>query len=129
VKKISLAAFSRPSMPFDQLIAAVAPEQAADAGRFPLVQVLLLVLEGKSHVSAGSLDSEAVPLYDGNSRWDLLFGLYNYEDLGFSGSVEYNADILDGTTVERWLRLFRDILARVTDDPEVRLSQLPEVSA
>ena len=129
VKKTSFAAYSRPSMPFDQLIAAVAPEQAADASRFPLVQVLLLVLEGKSHVSAGSLDSEAVPLYDGNSRWDLLFGLYNYEDLGFSGSVEYNADILDGATVERWLRLFRDILERVTDDPEVRLSQLPEVSA
>lgn len=125
VKKASLAAFSRPSMPFDRLIAAVAPEQAADASRFPVVQVLLLVLEGKSHLSAGSLDSAAVPLYDGNSRWDLLFGLYNYEDLGISGSVEYNADILDGETVERWLLLLRRILERVTEDPEARLSQLP----
>jgi hypothetical protein len=127
VKKTSLAAYSRPSMPFDKLIAAVAPEQASDASRFPVVQVLLLVLEGKSHLSAGSLDSAATPLYDGNSRWDLLFGLYNYEDLGLSGSVEYNADILDGTTVERWLRLFRRILDRVTEDPEILLSQLPEV--
>ena len=129
VKKTALAAYSRPSMPFDRLIAAVAPEAAADRSRFPLVQVLLLVLEGKSHVSAGSLGSTAVPLYDGNSRWDLLFGFYNYEDLGISGSVEYNADILDGTTVERWLLLFRRILEEVTADPETRLSQLPEVPA
>ncbi len=129
VKKVALTAYSRPSMPFDRLIAAVAPEAAADPGRFPLVQVLLLVLEGKSHRSAASLDSTAVPLYDGNSRWDLLFGLYNYEDLGISGSVEYNADILDGARVERWLLLFRRILDQVTDDPEVRLSQLPEVTA
>jgi hypothetical protein len=129
VKKVALAAYSRPSMPFDRLIAAVAPAAAADASRFPVVQVLLLVLEGKSHLSAGSLDSSAVPLYDGNSRWDLLFGLYNYEDLGFSGSVEHNADILDGATVERWLLLLRRILDRVTEDPEVRLSQLPEETA
>jgi hypothetical protein len=126
VKKTSLAAYSRPSMPFAELIAAVAPEAAADASRFPVVQVLLLVLEGKSHLSAGTLDSEATPLYDGNSRWDLLFGLYNDEEAGLTGSVEYNADILDGATVERWLRLLRRILERVTEEPEVRLSQLPE---
>lgn len=125
VKKASLVAYSRPSMPFDRLIEAVAPEAASDASRFPLVQVLLLVLEGKSHTGAGNLDSAAVPLYDGNSRWDLLFGLYNYDDLGFSGSVEYNADILDEATVDGWLRLLRRILERVTADPEVRLSQLP----
>ncbi len=127
VKKASLAAYSRPSMPFDRLIEAVAPEAAADSSRFPLVQVLLLVLEGKSHVDAGSLGSTAVPLYDGNSRWDLLFGFYNYEDLGLTGSVEYNADILDGTTVESWLRLLRRILEKVTADPGTRLSQLPGV--
>jgi hypothetical protein len=127
VKKTALAAFSRPSMPFDKLVEALAPEAASGTCRFPVVQVLLLVLEGKSHSSAGSLGSTATPLYDGNSRWDLLFGLYNYEDLGFSGSVEYNADILDGATVERWLLLLRRILDRVTEDPEVRLSQLPEL--
>jgi hypothetical protein len=129
VKKTALAAYSRPSMPFDRLVEAVAPEAASDTCRFPVVQVLLLVLEGKSHVSASSLDSTATPLYDGNSRWDLLFGFYNYEDLGLSGSIEYNADILEGATVERWLRLFRRILDRVTEDPEVRLSQLPEMPA
>ncbi|HEX3554404.1 MAG TPA: condensation domain-containing protein [Thermoanaerobaculia bacterium] len=127
MKRASVRAYGHQNMPFDRLVKAL--EIEPDTSRFPVVQVLLLVLEGESHASAGSLDSAAVPLYDGNSRWDLLFGLYNYEDLGFSGSIEYNADVLDRVTVARWLALFRRILDQVTAAPETRLSQLPEVAA
>ncbi len=126
VKKASLLAYGHQNMPFDKLVTAL--EIAPDPSRFPVVQVLLLVLEGTSHANVadtGSLDSEAVPLYDGNSRWDLMFGLYNYDDLGFSGPVEFNADILDRATVARWLALFQRLLDRATADPDVRLSQLP----
>jgi hypothetical protein len=126
VKKASILAYSHQNMPFDELVTAL--EIAPDPSRFPVVQVLLLVLEGQSRADAGSLDSAAVPLYDGNSRWDLMLGLYNYDDLGFSGPVEFNADILDGATVERWLTLFRRILDRVTAEPEVRLSGLPSLA-
>ncbi len=126
VKKASVLAYGHQNMPFDKLVEAL--EIEPDASRFPVVQVLLLVLEGQSHASAGSLDSAAVPLYDGNSRWDLLFGLYNYEDLGFSGAIEFNADVLDQATVERWLVLFRRILERVTADPDLRLSELPALA-
>ena len=56
-----------------------------------------------------------------------MFGLYDYDDLGFSGPVEYNADILDRATVERWLGLFRRILDRVVADPDARLSSLPSL--
>ncbi|HYX26352.1 MAG TPA: condensation domain-containing protein, partial [Thermoanaerobaculia bacterium] len=126
VKRASLLAYGHQNMPFDRLLEALAV--APDPSRFPVVQVLLLVLEGESHASAGTLDSAAVPLYDGNSRWDLLFGLYNYEDLGFSGSIEYNADVFDPSTVERWLALFRRILDQVTADPDLRLSALPALA-
>jgi len=125
VKKTTLAAYTHQSMPFDKLAETLAPEP--DPSRNPVVQVLLLVLNGQSHGGGGEVDSEAVPLYDGSSRWDLMFGLYDYEDLGFSGPVEYNADILDRPTVERWLGLFQLILERVTADPDVRLSRLPSL--
>ena len=107
----------------DKLVEILQPEP--DPGRNPVVQVLLLVLHGQSHGGAGDLASEAVPLFDGNSRWDLMLGLYDYADLGFSGPVEFNADILDRPTVERWLGLFRRILDRVAADPDARLSELP----
>jgi non-ribosomal peptide synthetase component F len=125
-KRSAIAAYTHQNMPFDKLAEALAPEP--DRSRNPVVQVLLLVLNGQSHGHSGALASEATPLFDGNSRWDLMFGLYDYEDLGFSGPVEYNADILDRPTVERWLGLFRLILDRVTADPDVRLSGLPSLA-
>jgi hypothetical protein len=126
VKKSSLATYTHPNMPFDKLVEVL--EAAPDPGRNPVVQVLLLVLAGQSHGGGEEVDSEAVPLFDGNSRWDLMFGLYDYDDLGFSGPVEFNADILDRSTVAHWLGLFRRILERVVADPDVRLSQLPELA-
>lgn len=126
VKKSSLAAYTHQNLPFDKLVEILGPEP--DPGRSPVVQVLLLVLAGQSHGDGGGFDSEAVPLYDGNSRWDLMFGLYDYDDLGFSGPVEFNADILDRPTVGRWLGLFRLILRRVTADPDARLSALPALA-
>jgi hypothetical protein len=125
VKRSTLAAYTHQNMPFDKLAEVLAPQP--DPGRNPVVQVLLLVLNGQSHSGTGALDSEATPLFDGNSRWDLMLGLYDYEDHGFSGPVEFNADILDRATVERWLGLFRRILDRVTADPDVRLSGLPSL--
>ena len=42
------------------------------------MQVLLLILEGQSHGRSGDLEFRPVGLYDGNSRWDLMLGLYDY---------------------------------------------------
>lgn len=122
-KKAALAAYTHQTMPFSKLVEALAPEP--DASRNPVIQVLLLVLMGESHGGTESLESEATPLFDGNSRWDLMFGLYDYRDLGFTGPVEYNADIFRPATIERLLGLFQRILEAVTADPDLKLSQLP----
>jgi hypothetical protein len=69
-----------------------------------------------------------VGFYDGNSRWDLMFGLYDYHDAGLTGALEYNADIFDAPAVERLVELFYGIIDAVTSGasgPESRLSELP----
>jgi Condensation domain len=122
-RKAALSAYTHQNMPFDKLVEVLAPD--AGPQQNPVVQVLLLVLAGHSHARGEGLESEPTPLFDGNSRWDLMFGLYDFDDLGFSGPVEYNADLFDRATVEGWLVLFRLILDRVVADPDVRLSMLP----
>ncbi len=122
-RRTALSAYAHQSFPFSRLIEALGV--APDAARSPVVQVLLLVLEGSSHSSSASLDFRPVELYDGNSRWDLMFGLYDLHDEGLSGPVEYNADIFDAATIGRLLELFYRVLDAVTGNPEVRLSQLP----
>jgi hypothetical protein len=122
-KKAALAAYPYQSFPFAKLIEALGV--ADDRSRNPVVQVLLLVLDGKSSQSDGEQSSAATALYDGNSRWDLMFGLYDYDDLGFSGPVEYNADIFSRERMERVLSLFYRIVEAVGENPDVHLSQLP----
>ena len=94
-----------------------------------MVQALLLLLAGESSSEIGDLRFEPVGLYDGNSRWDLMFGLYDYHDAGLSGQLEYNADLFDGATIGRLLELFYRTLDAVTADPQVRLAALPELAA
>jgi condensation domain-containing protein len=122
-RKTALAAYAHQNFPFSKLVEALRPEP--DAGRNPIVQVLLLILEGQSHGRSGDLEFRPVGLYDGNSRWDLMFGLYDYHDVGLAGPLEFNADIFDPPAVGRMLELFYRMIDAVTADPEVRLSSLP----
>ncbi|HEX6861533.1 MAG TPA: condensation domain-containing protein [Thermoanaerobaculia bacterium] len=121
-KRTALSAYAHQNLPFSKLIEVLGAESTPE--RNPVVQVLLLILEGESHGSSGALDFEPVGLYDGNSRWDLMFGLYDYHDVGLAGPLEYNADIFDAETVGRLLELFYRTIDAVTADPDVRLSQL-----
>jgi hypothetical protein len=123
-KRTALSAYAHQNLPFSKLIEVLGVEETRE--RNPVVQVLLLILEGESHGSSGSLEFEPVGLYDGNSRWDLMFGLYDYHDAGLAGPLEYNADVFDAETVGRLLELFYRTIDAVTADPGVRLSQLPE---
>ena len=121
-KRTALSAYAHQNLPFSKLIEGLGVEDTPE--RNPVVQVLLLILEGQSHGSSGAIEFEPVGLYDGNSRWDLMFGLYDYHDAGLSGPLEYNADIFEEETVGRLLERFYRTIDRVTADPERRLSQL-----
>jgi len=121
-KRTALSAYAHQSLPFSKLIEVLGADSTPE--RNPVVQVLLLILEGESHGSSGALDFEPVGLYDGNSRWDLMFGLYDYHDVGLAGPLEYNADVFDADTVGRLLERFYRTIDAVTADPDVRLSQL-----
>jgi hypothetical protein len=122
-RRTALSAYAHQNLPFSKLVEALRPEP--DPSRNPIVQVVLLILEGQSHGQSRDLEFTPVGLYDGNSRWDLMFGLYDYHDVGLSGPLEYNADIFDAPTIGQLLELFYRVIDAVTADPEVRLSGLP----
>jgi condensation domain-containing protein len=125
-RKTALAAYAHQNFPFSKLVEALGC--GPDPGRNPVVQVLLLILEGQSHGRSGDLEFAPVGLYDGNSRWDLMFGLYDYHDVGLAGPLEYNADVFDARSIGRLLELFYRLIDGVTADPDVRLSALPSAA-
>lgn len=121
-KKTAISAYAHQNVPFSKLIEILGAQD--DRSRNPVIQVLLLILEGESHGQSGDLEFEPVGLYDGNSRWDLMFGLYDYHDIGLSGPLEYNADLFDEATVGGYLELFYRLIDAVTADPDARISAM-----
>lgn len=121
-RRTALAAYAHQNLPFTKLIEAL--EVEPDPSRYPVVQVLLLVLEGQSQGRSGNLEFRPVWFYDGNSRWDLTMVLYDYHDVGLAGALEYNTDIFDARDTERLVGRFLSILDAVAADPDVRLSGL-----
>lgn len=124
-RRTALAAYAHQNFPFSKLLEALGV--APDRSRFPVVQVLLLILESEVAARSGVLTFRPVELYDGNSRFDFLFGLYDDPAEGLGGPLEYNTDLFDPATVGRLLELFYRLIEAAGTNPEARLSELPSL--
>ncbi|HTQ81022.1 MAG TPA: amino acid adenylation domain-containing protein, partial [Thermoanaerobaculia bacterium] len=127
VRQAALGAYAHQDLPFGKLVEAIHPQR--DAGRQPLVQALVQVLDsqpGKVRLSGATF--EAVDAYDGRSRYDLMLSLFDLP-AGLSGSLEFDSDLFDATTVERLVELFFLQAEVAANDPERRLSSLPVLTA
>jgi len=134
VRKAALGAFSHQELPFGKLVEALQPER--ETSRMPLVQTLVQLIDthgspaGESAAGQrlANLHLEPLEIYDGNTRYDLMFAFFENADT-IGGPLEYNAEIFDPTTVARWLELFHALTAAATADPALRLSALPAFPA
>jgi pristinamycin I synthase-3/4 len=134
-REASLGAFAHP-LPFGQLVSAVQPER--DTSRQPLIQSLVQVLDSgeKGAASLSGVSFEAVDAYDGNARYDLMLTLFDHpgdpddpgDPSGLRGPLEFDADLFDATTAERFAELLLLQIGAAVDDPARRLSALPALS-
>ena len=123
VRRVALDAYAHQDLPFGKLVEALKPER--DTSRPPLIQTLVLVLDGQySKHEVADASFEAISVYDGNARYDLMWGVYDYPE-GLRGPLEYDADLFDPSTVRRILDLFYLHMGTAAADPELRVSQLP----
>jgi amino acid adenylation domain-containing protein len=127
VRQSALGAYAHQDLPFGKLVEGVQPER--DTSRQPLVQALVQVLDGQiSEASLAGITLEAVDSYDGNARYDLMLTLFDYPD-GMAGSLEYDADLFEGATIERLFARLLALMAAAVADPGLRLAALPLLSA
>ncbi len=127
VRQSALGAYAHQDLPFGQLVEAVQPER--DTSRQPLVQALVQVIDGQiSEASLAGITLELVDSYDGNARYDLMLTLFDYPE-GMSGSLEYDADLFEGATIERLFARLLALMAAAVAGPDLRLAALPLLSA
>ncbi len=124
VRDSMLAAQSHQEIPFDRLVEALQPKRSP--GRVPLVQVVYL------HQSFPLPDPETSPglhfapleIHPGYSRFELA--LRTEPDAhGIAAIFEYNTDLFDRQTINRWADQYLLLLKNVLSDPALQLNAIP----
>src|SRR6185436_10316696 len=118
-----LAAEARSAVPFEKLVEVLAP--ARDRALSPLFQVALVARPaGGRRLELPGVRLAPLPAATGTAKWDLTLLVDPETATAGAGAVEYDADLFDEATVQRWMgqlgRLICDMAAR----PETRLSDL-----
>ncbi len=127
VRAAVLAAQAHGEVPFEKLVETLRPPR--DLAYAPLVQVMLAFEEsaGERPALAG-LSAETFPLGAAVALFDVTLGLIAM-DGGLKGWWDYNADLFDAATIERWAAAWERLLLAAADEPDRRLSDLPFLSA
>ena len=127
VRAETLGAFAHQDLPFEKLVEELDPER--NLSHAPLFQVMFqmqpLDTAGVERGNGGEgLQIETLPVDLGAAKFDLTVGVEGSgEHLALA--VEYNADLFDETTMDRFLRHTERLLDAAAKDPGRRLDELP----
>jgi amino acid adenylation domain-containing protein len=122
VKETCLGAYAHEDLPFERLVAELAPNR--DMSRAPLFQVMLVLQNVPDDAMSlpglklGSLGTESV-----SSKFDLLLSVVERGG-ALGGSLEYATDLFDPETIDRLLNHLRTLLEGIVADPDRKLSEL-----
>ena len=117
-------ALAHQDLPFERLVEELRIER--DPSRTPLFQVMY-VHQGDEHDLAGEADPGAWSRYFADVRqakFDITLVVRESPHV-FSAGFDYAADLFEPATMEALARRYTALLEAVTDDPDLRLSQLP----
>ena len=119
-----LAAQARQDLPFERLVAELAPER--HLSRSPLFQVLLVLQNmPRGTVEIPGLEVAAAPPERRVARFDWTVFVHEEAAGGLELELEYSSDLFDATTAERALRHLATLLTAVAGHPGRAVGELP----
>ncbi|MCK5572401.1 MAG: non-ribosomal peptide synthetase, partial [Bacteroidetes bacterium] len=122
VRDVALEAYAHQDVPFEKVVDAVEPER--DLSHTPLFQVMFALQNVPSDaLNLPGLTLRPMDVDLGVAIFDLTLTMVADEQ-GLRGSLEYNTDLFDDSTIERMVEHFRITLEGMVADAEQRISQL-----
>src|SRR6266540_1075599 len=123
VRQLTLDAYSHQDVPFGHLVEVLQPERSLSHS--PLFQVMFILQNlPVADLKASALRIDPIDLPAETSKFDLTLALMEAAE-GLRGTLEYNVDLFDRTTVERMTEDYRQVLEAIVSTPEVSLNALP----
>ncbi len=97
-------------------------------GRAPLVEVLFNLNRELPQCSMTGLDVRLEELPKAATHWDLFLD-FDATDDGFSADCDFNTDLYDAATIQRWMGYFEVLLNEITRDADRAIGELPILPA
>ena len=127
VRQRTLAAYANQDAPFERVVEEIASNR--DTSRHPLFQTMLAL--GSMPRSAADFAGLRVTFLEvdpGTCKFDVALSLAE-DETSIAGMIEYSTDLFDSETIVRLRDQFERLLRAAASDPELRVSELPFMSA
>ncbi|MCY1023039.1 non-ribosomal peptide synthetase [Pyxidicoccus sp. MSG2] len=117
VRDVTLGAYAHQEVPFEQVVDAIGVQRLPN--RPPLFQAMFALQNAPAEpVPLPGLTLAPMESTDrGSSIYELSLAFYEREG-GFSGSLEFNTDLFEPTTAERWRDALLALMDRVLANPD-----------
>jgi amino acid adenylation domain-containing protein len=126
VRKTVTDALAHQDLPFERLVAALAPSR--HLSRAPLFQVMAQLLGSEALATDDSSPTTPGVIEFGTSLFDLSIDFIDTPD-GIRSTVQYSTDLFEHGTITRWLHGWTELLEAVAADPTVQVASLPVMPA
>ncbi|MFH8350392.1 condensation domain-containing protein, partial [Streptomyces sp. NPDC018045] len=128
VKKTALEAFAHQDVPFEAVVESLQAERSL--AHSPVFQTMFVLQEERTgrESKLGEVEVTLVDFDFDITKFDLTLELRETPD-GLTGVVEYNTDLYDRETIQRFIGHYTTLLTAVTADPEEKISRLSLLDA
>ncbi|MEP7013165.1 MAG: non-ribosomal peptide synthase/polyketide synthase, partial [Acidobacteriota bacterium] len=127
VRETTLGAYAHQDLPFEKLVAELAPER--NLAHAPIFQVLLVLQNTPlPKLDLPGLVLEGVEVESDSAKLDLVLNVQESADRGLAGRFLYKTDLFDRATVSRFAGHLNTLIAGLEANPERRISELPLLS-
>jgi amino acid adenylation domain-containing protein len=123
VREVFLGAYAHQDLPFEKLVEQLPLQRSLHHS--PLFQVTFTLQNaplGPLKLPGLKLSLMQVPAY--SSKFDLLLTLQEFDDC-LTGTLEYDSDLFDSSTIRRMIGNFQTLLEGIVANPSQPLSALP----
>jgi non-ribosomal peptide synthetase component F len=116
-----LEAYDYQNYPFSKLIKKL--QMRRDPSRSPLVEAVFNLDRSASELKLFGADVEIITNHPGYSKWELS---WNVVDMGneFIVECDYNSNLYDSQTIQRWIRQYDTLLSTAVADAQITWTAL-----
>jgi amino acid adenylation domain-containing protein len=128
VRKATLEGYAREDLPFERLVEHLQPQRSLSHS--PVFQAVLVLQNAPfTALELPGLHLETVETWVEGTKFDLTVSVLGETAHGLEGYLEYDRDLFDATTAQRFAGHFLELFTAAVAAPERRLSELPWLSA